>query len=128
MHQIISENQFLSHHGNCSENAPQRKLVSPKTSSSVPISPITVTSGLTRTRRRTRPASETGFSVKLGAKKISEQAESEKCEALQAIRQLQAKGATTEDLSCYLCQPSKCFTAYTTLLSHLRSHAGIRKF
>ena len=126
--QIISENQFLSYDGNCSENASQRKLDSPKTSSSVPISPITITSGPIRTRRKTRPASESGFSVKVEAKQISQQAEKEKCEALQAIRQLQAKGATTEDLSCYLCQPSKCFTAYTTLLSHLRSHAGIRKF
>ena len=125
---IISENQILSYGGNSSENTSLRKPDLSKTSNSVPISPITTTRIPTRTRTKTRPASTTGFSVKAEVKPMSEQAEKEKCDALQAIRQLQAKGATTEDLSCHICQPSKCFTAYTTLLSHLRSHAGIRKF
>ena len=125
---IISENQIQSFSGNGSENTYARKPDLSKSSNSVPISPITTMSIPTRTRTKTRPASASGFSVKVEVKQMSEQAENEKCEALQAIRQLQAKGATTEDLSCHICQPSKCFTAYTTLLSHLRSHAGIRKF
>ena len=93
------------------------------------ISPITTANTVpTKDKLRTRPVSASGFSPRKESKKIPEQADKEKSEALQAIRELQAKGATTEDLSCHICQPSKCFTAYTTLLSHLRSHAGIRKF
>ena len=125
---IISENQILSYGGNGSENTSSRNPDLSKNSNSVSISPITTMSFPTRTRTKTRPASASGFSVKVEVKQMSEHAEKEKCEALQAIRQLQAKGATTEDLSCHICKPSKCFTAYTTLLSHLRSHAGIRKF
>ena len=98
------------------------------TSNSVPISPITITSIPFKGKSRARPASASGFSARAEPKLINQQADKEKYEALQAIRELQAKGATTEDLSCHICQPSKCFTAYTTLLSHLRSHAGIRKY
>jgi hypothetical protein len=47
-------------------------------------------------------------------------------QALASIQELQAKGACTDDLSCRICEPPKSFTAYTTLLSHLRSHAQIR--
>ena len=98
-------------------------------SNSVPISPITIPGvPLARTRARIRPASASGHSGRIESRHVSDHMDKEKSEALQAIRDLQAKGATTEDLSCHICQPSKCFTAYTTLLSHLRSHAGIRKF
>ena len=127
---IISEKQiipFISTSNGSSFSSFGNSLT--KTSTSVPISPITITSSAPiRTRTRTRPASTSGFSPRVESKQMSEQADKEKVEALQAIRELQAKGATTEDLSCHICQPSKCFTAYTTLLSHLRSHAGIRKF
>ena len=98
-------------------------------SNSVPISPITIAGvPIARTRARIRPASASGHSGRIESRHVSDHMDKEKSEALQAIRDLQAKGATTEDLSCHICQPSKCFTAYTTLLSHLRSHAGIRKF
>jgi hypothetical protein len=49
-------------------------------------------------------------------------------EALAAITDLQSRGASTDDLTCRICSPSKTFTAYTTLLTHLKSHAGIKPF
>ena len=101
----------------------QRVVVVPNI---IPTHPETNSDTSSTTMRGRRPASTS--SLTSNKKQLSEQAqEQEKAEALLAIRQLQAKGATTEDLCCHICQPPKCFTAYTTLLSHLRSHAGIRK-
>ena len=48
--------------------------------------------------------------------------------AEKAIEDLQRRGSHTEDLTCRLCDPAKSFTAYSTLLTHYRSHAGIRPF
>lgn len=48
--------------------------------------------------------------------------------ALVEIKELQARGAATDNLTCRLCQPARKFTAYTTLLNHLRSHAQIRPY
>ena len=59
-------------------------------------------------------------------KEVEEVSEVVKEQALGCIAELQAKGATTDDLTCRICDPAKSFTAYTTLLSHLRSHAQIR--
>jgi len=55
-----------------------------------------------------------------------EVSEAVKAQALAAIQDLKSKGAATDDLTCTICDPAKSFTAYTTLLSHLRSHAQIR--
>ena len=52
--------------------------------------------------------------------------EAVKNQALAAIQDLQARGITTNMLTCSICDPAKTFTAYTTLLTHLRSHAQIR--
>ena len=46
--------------------------------------------------------------------------------AEKAIEELQT--ASTYDLTCCLCDPEKTFTAYSSLLTHLRSHAGQRPF
>ena len=59
-------------------------------------------------------------------KEAEEVSEAVKEQALACIQDLQAKGATTDELTCKICDPPKSFTAYTTLLSHLRSHAQIR--
>merc|ERR1719400_1570237 len=48
--------------------------------------------------------------------------------ALNAMEELRARGATTDDLMCRLCDPARPFTAYSTLLTHYRSHAGLRPF
>jgi len=48
--------------------------------------------------------------------------------ALQAMEELRSRGATTDDLVCRLCDPPRPFTAYSTLLTHYRSHAGLRPF
>jgi len=52
----------------------------------------------------------------------------DKLKALNAMDQLRARGATTEDLKCRLCTPPRPFTAYSTLLTHYKSHAGLRPF
>merc|ERR1712079_750429 len=126
---IISEKKIIPIFNNSNQsNAPSSTSFF-MNSNSVPISPINYPNNVhTRARPRTRPASTSSFSPRVESKKVPDQTDKEKSEALQAIRELQAKGATTEDLSCHICQPSKCFTAYTTLLSHLRSHAGIRPY
>jgi hypothetical protein len=59
-------------------------------------------------------------------KEAEEVSEAVKDQALACIQELQARGATTDELTCKICDPAKSFTAYTTLLSHLRSHAQIR--
>ena len=46
--------------------------------------------------------------------------------AERAIKDLQT--ASTYDLVCRICDPEKTFTVYSSLLTHLRSHAGQRKF
>ena len=126
---IISEKQIIPGCNNTNQSNLSSTSSIFVTSNPVPISPIPSTNNVpTRAKASTRSASASGFTTRVESKKVPEQADNEKSEALQAIRELQAKGATTEDLSCHICQPSKCFTAYTTLLSHLRSHAGIRKF
>jgi len=48
--------------------------------------------------------------------------------ALNAIKELKAAGSSAMDFWCRLCSPHRRFTAYTTLLSHLRSHAGVRPY
>jgi len=48
--------------------------------------------------------------------------------ALNAMEELRSRGATTDDLICRLCSPARPFTAYSTLLTHYRSHAGLRPF
>lgn len=48
--------------------------------------------------------------------------------ALNAMDELRSRGATTDDLMCRLCDPPRPFTAYSTLLTHYRSHAGLRPF
>ena len=48
--------------------------------------------------------------------------------ALEAIKALQASGSSGDEFWCRVCWPNKKFTAYTTLLSHLRSHAGFRPY
>ena len=48
--------------------------------------------------------------------------------AERAIQDLQARGASTDDLTCTLCDSSKTFTAFSSLLYHYRSHAGQKPF
>jgi DNA-directed RNA polymerase subunit RPC12/RpoP len=52
----------------------------------------------------------------------------ERRQALEAIKTLQASGSSGDEFWCRVCWPNKKFTAYTTLLSHLRSHAGFRPY
>jgi hypothetical protein len=71
----------------------------------------------------------------------------DKRRALTSMEELRARGATTDDLMCRLCDPARPFTAYSTLLTHYRSastnnsnartqpnpaiprsHAGLRPF
>ena len=40
--------------------------------------------------------------------------------ALSAMEELRARGATTDDLMCRLCDPARPFTVYITLLTHYR--------
>ena len=44
----------------------------------------------------------------------------DKRRALNAMEELRARGATTDDLMCRLCDPARPFTAYSTLLTHYR--------
>ena len=48
--------------------------------------------------------------------------------AEKAIEDLEARGASTDDLTCHLCDPAKTFAAYRGLLCHYKSHAGHRPF
>ena len=48
--------------------------------------------------------------------------------AEKAIKDLQAQGASTDDLTWRLCDPAKTFAAFGGLLCHYRSHAGHRPF
>ena len=61
-------------------------------------------------------------------KTLAEVSSGDKQLAEKAIEDLQARGYSTKDLTCRLCDPAKTFTAYSTLLTHLRSHAGQRNF
>jgi hypothetical protein len=45
----------------------------------------------------------------------------DKRRALTSMEELRARGATTDDLMCRLCDPARPFTAYSTLLTHYRS-------
>jgi len=73
-------------------------------------------------------SSDFGLSVSdadpsLSAEKIKEQAD-----AKIAIKDLKDRGSSTNDLTCRVCDPARVFTAYTSLLTHLQSHAGAKKF
>ena len=59
---------------------------------------------------------------------LAEVSSGDKQLAERAIEELQARGWSTKDLTCCLCDPAKPYTAYTTLLTHLRSQAGQRPF
>ena len=51
----------------------------------------------------------------------------EELEAEKAIEALRAGGVAGSSNVCTVCRPERRFTAYTSLLNHLKSHAGIKE-
>ncbi|PNF34904.1 hypothetical protein B7P43_G01412 [Cryptotermes secundus] len=62
-----------------------------------------------------------------GKAKFIGQSKAEKEMAVHLIEMMKRKG-NTESLECYICNPPRSFTAPTTLISHYRSHAGIKPY
>jgi len=61
--------------------------------------------------------------------KFVSQSDGERDLALQYIAELkQQRGSGADSLHCKICTPVRTFTAPTTLLSHYRSHAGIKPY
>lgn len=61
--------------------------------------------------------------------KFVSQSAAERELALQYISELkQQRGSGVDSLHCKICTPVRTFTAPTTLLSHYRSHAGIKPY
>ncbi|KAK6638552.1 hypothetical protein RUM43_006819 [Polyplax serrata] len=65
-----------------------------------------------------------------GKAKFIGQSKIEKERALEAIEAIRKKtgGGGLDTLQCTICQPPRAFTAPTTLISHYRSHAGIKPY
>ncbi|KAL0269144.1 UNVERIFIED_CONTAM: hypothetical protein PYX00_006967 [Menopon gallinae] len=65
-----------------------------------------------------------------GKAKFIGQSKIEKERALEAIEAIRKKtgGGGLDTLQCTICQPPRAFTAPTTLVSHYRSHAGIKPY
>lgn len=64
-----------------------------------------------------------------GKAKFIGQSKVEKERALEAIEAIRKKtGGGLDTLQCTICQPPRAFTAPTTLISHYRSHAGIKPY
>ncbi|XP_021926045.1 uncharacterized protein LOC110832901 isoform X2 [Zootermopsis nevadensis] len=62
-----------------------------------------------------------------GKAKFIGQSKAEKEMAIHLIEMMKRKG-NSESLECYICNPPRSFTAPTTLISHYRSHAGIKPY
>jgi len=75
-------------------------------------------------------SSDSGLSVSEAEQtpQVSEEKLKEQASAIEAIKDLKSKGSSTVDLVCRVCKPARDFTAYTSLLNHLQSHAGVKKF
>ncbi|KAK7070507.1 hypothetical protein SK128_006354 [Halocaridina rubra] len=64
-----------------------------------------------------------------GRAKFIGQSKAEKEMALKLITEIRSQPVMTLDtLECKICHPPRIFTALSTLLSHYRSHAGIRPY
>ncbi|XP_063221857.1 uncharacterized protein LOC134530699 isoform X2 [Bacillus rossius redtenbacheri] len=63
-----------------------------------------------------------------GKAKFIGQSKVEKEMAIAMIESMKRKGNSTECLECRICNPPRVFTALTTLISHYRSHAGIKPY
>ncbi|XP_064086373.1 uncharacterized protein LOC135201406 isoform X2 [Macrobrachium nipponense] len=64
-----------------------------------------------------------------GRAKFIGQSKAEKEMALKLITEIRSQSVMSLDpLECKICHPSRLFTALSTLLSHYRSHAGIRPY
>jgi hypothetical protein len=78
------------------------------------------------TRKKKKAGQNPDSTAHVSRSEADKVSEAVKDQALAAIQDLQARGAATDELTCRICDPAKSFTAYTTLLTHLRSHAQIR--
>lgn len=68
-----------------------------------------------------------------GKAKFIGQSKAEKEMAIRLINAIKTKGSpaglqSLDTLECRICRPPRCFTAPTTLMSHYRSHAGIKPY
>uniref|UniRef100_A0A1B6KK68 C2H2-type domain-containing protein n=1 Tax=Graphocephala atropunctata TaxID=36148 RepID=A0A1B6KK68_9HEMI len=63
-----------------------------------------------------------------GKAKFIGQSAAEKEMAVRMIESMKLKQGTSDPLECQICVPSRVFTAPTTLISHYRSHAGIKPY
>nr|CAD7405857.1 unnamed protein product [Timema poppensis] len=63
-----------------------------------------------------------------GKAKFIGQSKIEKEMAISLIESMKRRGNTSECLECHICSPPRSFTAPTTLISHYRSHAGIKPY
>lgn len=63
-----------------------------------------------------------------GKAKFIGQSKAEKEMAIQMIDSMKRKENVVESLECHICNPPRTFTAPTTLISHYRSHAGIKPY
>ncbi|KAG8310138.1 hypothetical protein J6590_069750 [Homalodisca vitripennis] len=63
-----------------------------------------------------------------GKAKFIGQSAAEKEMAVRMIENMKLKQGTSDPLECQICVPSRVFTAPTTLISHYRSHAGIKPY
>ncbi|XP_034232622.1 uncharacterized protein LOC117640315 isoform X2 [Thrips palmi] len=68
-----------------------------------------------------------------GKAKFIGQSKAEKEMAIRLINAIKTKGSAAglqslDTLECRICRPPRCFTAPTTLMSHYRSHAGIKPY
>ncbi|XP_046402500.1 uncharacterized protein LOC124168349 isoform X2 [Ischnura elegans] len=63
-----------------------------------------------------------------GKAKFIGQSKAEKEMAIQMIEAIKGRVTSLESLECQICNPPRSFTAPTTLISHYRSHAGIKPY
>ncbi|XP_071447360.1 uncharacterized protein [Hetaerina americana] len=63
-----------------------------------------------------------------GKAKFIGQSKAEKEKAIQMIEAIKGRVTSLESLECQICIPPRSFTAPTTLISHYRSHAGIKPY
>ncbi|XP_054263532.1 zinc finger and BTB domain-containing protein 49-like [Macrosteles quadrilineatus] len=63
-----------------------------------------------------------------GKAKFIGQSAAEKEMAVRMIESMKLRQGSSEPLECQICVPSRVFTAPTTLISHYRSHAGIKPY
>ncbi len=95
-----------------------------------PKAPLIVSKVPRTSGKRSRPGSacSQGGDAVIPNENLSPDELLERQKALEAIQELKNQGSTAVDFWCRLCAPNRKFTAYTTLLSHLRSHAGVRPY